>query len=448
MTYVLRLWCELARGLAGHGDKSNTRITLGWLHSRLTNQVDGVLGSSDELATTCRHIVYDVIRGRCEEILLTHPMWSGFDHLTNIQKTSTEQELPGLLLAFERESQYFEDFSRANMETSSEYARSRSRCLAVRGRSLYLRGHFLEGNRLLTLAQSDLGDQSPEDKFLRAVILLYRAELLAHSASDHYQDASDSDACLRKLETAVENLDTAERLLVPSLHRPMWWLRLHIGRAQLRHEEIIVELGRLGAIGGKESGTYAKQSLWLERRALDALRSLRQGLDALPVTDDNWEKQKEEMTQTFVFELKILSLWMQLLIASVAYDHMLISAFQFPPLGGDMWPAGVRVKFRRIDRMLLPLSASSKVQGFWNARWRPWCEMRQFYHFATDPCSLLKDEAIEKAFENFDYGTDDPGGWPLLGNSPRDELLRIEVEVLKNGYVRRLWESRRNRMPT
>jgi hypothetical protein len=438
-SYLLRTWCEFARAAGGRGEETLTRSVLTSL-KRLVRSPEqrSLVGSRRRM----RRMTHEVLKVDADWMLHKElAMWRYFDDApwsTMMWRGRDEH-----LRSVEHGTHETEDVVRMNAESAIEYALGRSHSLSIRGRALYLRNQFREAHRVLTLSLSDVGDHLDHDRFARAITHLFRAELLTISADVHLWRTGDVSSSLRKVETAIDMLDAAERWLYPAANRPMWWLHLHIGRAQVRHEQLLLEVRRLAEGKSALSGTFAQRSLWLEQCVLDALRALRLALDTLPVV----QMQRPERPRPLVrLEDKVLALWVQLFVAAFSYNHLLLTRMQIALLGGrqsmpSRW-SDYYVQTGKLIDNVRPLAELVRPHGFWKSKWRAWCSLRQFYHFADDPCEIA--DVVEDAFKGGGKGTESVA---LVSRSRtfREELLEIENWLIGTKRVQeRLWLERRN----
>ena len=447
MTDLLRCWLELARGAAALGDKEVAEEIHTFLREPAVDCTRTTAGTSEAKS---RRIKMDLLHSESERLLNKYPMWKYFDSATH-DVASTD---PGaeVLLDVERMSQESEDYVRMWARSASEYAYGRAYSLTSRARALYVRGHFREAHRVLTLSLADLGEHTDRDRFALAVTHLYRAELLAMSANEHLHRSAYVLSSIRKIETALGQLDAAARWLEPSSHRPMWWLRIYVGRAQVRHEQLLYQIRRLAEQGASTQTAYGHRSIWMEQCVLDGLRSIRLALDMLPFTAP-LDQQVPALSDT---EHKLWALWLQLFIAAFGYNHLLVTRLQVPYLtpmqiGARDWAEYVSWTHTMMtdlrDNRIKPLAVLINPVGFWETKWAPWCRLQQFHDFAEDPCKLVtKDGIVTQELL---------GGAPLApshrmkrgARTLREDLIDIERRVLdkKNAAHETLWKSRRGR---
>ena len=439
--YLLRCWCELARGAGGQGRTRATATILSSLRIRLTGpNKKHQAHHAVEMESLLWHLTQDVLRLEADLKLHEFPMWRYFD--------KSPDEDHDQLLDVERKTHELEDRVRVSAASTIEYAHGRAHSLTVRARALYLRGQFREAHRVLTLSTSDLGDSGGPDRFSRAVAHLFRAELLAISADTHLREYRDVAPSIRKIETAIENLQSAARWLEPAAHRSMWWLHIYAGRAQVRHEQLLLHVLRLAEGNLPPDWTYTHGSLWLEECVLDGLRSLRLALDTLPFI----EQRPPTVSPLVDVEEKLLALWVRLFVAAFGYSHLLITRLQIPHLAPPQIAASGWFEYMSWTRSIIddlkskrvaPISALITPQGFWRKRWSAWCELRQFYHFATDPCKLvIKGDVISRKLEAYDIARSHQ---PLPAAATfREDLIAIERRLILDKQVdKALWDERR-----
>lgn len=449
--HLMRLWCEYARAIGGNGYVLATQCLFRKMRDALRPAAKG----TDVLRLTTRRLLRmrnQLLRAGAEQSLNRVPVWKYFDDPTvSVAKAIFGRSNP---MAVERETHELEDFDRTWSESATEYATGRSHNLAVRARALYLRGQYREAHRILTSSLSDVGDHTDSDRFARAVTHLYRAELMAMSAHSHLRQAGDVTSSLRKLDTALESLDSAARWLEPAAHRPIWWLRLYVGRAQIRHEQLLLEIRRLDGRMHLDESTYARRCLWLEECALDALKALRLALDTIPFTPEFHDENLRYNRPLIRAEEKVLAMWIQLFIAAFGYNHLLVSRLQLPhltvregpnALGWYEYYSWTEARLRDLaENQLRPLLEALTPHGFWKDKWGPWCELRQFNDFANDPCgfALHGDQLSQKLRSHAGVGGSKlPGG---AVRSLREDLIDIERSVITGDKLHhQLWDRRR-----
>ena len=433
---LLRCWCEFARAAGGQGDVAVTQSILLALRGLLFDPKRRPRAGSHR---KLRRVTYDVLKVDSDLQLHAVAMWRYFDNAPLPDKDWPDRQEH--FREVERGTHETEDVVRTTAESAVEYALGRAHSLTVRGRALYLRDQFREAHRVLTLSLSDVGDHLDHERFVRAIAHLFRADLLAISADVHLRQSADVLSSVRKVETAVEMLDSAARWLEPAANRPMWWLHLYIGRAQVRHEQLLMEVRRLAEGKAPLSWTYAQRSLWLEQCVLDALRALRQALDTLPFVIPRADPPSPMVR----LEEKVLSLWVQLFVAAFGYNHLLLTRMQIGLLGGrQRIPTEWGEYYVRTGRMidnLKPLSDLIKPQGFWDHKWRAWCSLCQFYHFATDPCEIAR--TVDTEFAKGAVTGEVLERRPEL-RTFREDLLDIEVRLIETNRLQTcLWHQRR-----
>jgi hypothetical protein len=237
-------------------------------------------------------------------------------------------------------SREYENVLRATAESIGKDARHRSSALALRARSLYLRGKFRQAHRWLDLAAAGLNSTVPEQQVSLAVVHLNRAELLALSADEHYfQNLRDSpQARLREISAELQKLDRADRelraatdYLRDASHLARQRIRLEIGNAVIRQEILLFQLEQDFWEYHSESRPlldkeFAHRSGAIERSTLEAMRALRSVLDNLPLEKGKWKdvetegRQNEPLIRT---ELQVYALWRQLFVVAMAYSALL-----------------------------------------------------------------------------------------------------------------------------
>ena len=198
--------------------------------------------------------------------------------------------------------------------------------------------------------------------------------------------------------------------------------------------------------------SYSQRSLWLEQCVLDGLRSIRIALDTLPFTA---REGNDTIART---EEKLWALWLQLFVVAFGYNHLLITRMQLPLLATRqpsirgwyeyyLWTEQMLSEMRThgVSKMLRLV----RPNGFWRLRWKAWCELRQFYYFAGDPCGLVKRHrdlsqcgVLVKLFGG--HGSNSGVSARLSGALVVDDLVKIETELLNKDEVhRKLWKQRR-----
>jgi hypothetical protein len=443
--YLLRCWCEFGRATGGQGNVAVTQSVLSGLRALVFT---GGRWKGIGPRRTIRHVTYDVLKVESDLGLHALPMWRYFDNAAIDQKEWRRRQKQ--FQRVEKGTHETEDFVRTTAESAVEYALGRAHSLTVRARALYLRGQCREAHRVLTLALSDVGDNLDRERFTRAIAHLFRAELLAISSDVHLRQSRDVLPSIRKIETALENLDSATRWLEPAANRPMWWLHLYIGRAQVRHEQLLLEIRRLAEGKAPPTWTYAQRSLWLEQCALDGLRALRLALDTLPFVE---MKRSTLPSPIIMMEDKVLALWIQLFVALFGYNHLLLTRLQVPFLVvRQSMPSAWYEYYMWTRRMIQhvnservgPLATLITPQGFWAVKWQSWCMLQQFYHFSTDPCHFaLTGDRVSKEFENCDGLV----GSRLGVNSARtfrEDLVDVESRLIQDLKLHEcLWQQRR-----
>jgi len=354
----------------------------------------------------------------------------------------------------QQRTQEMEEHNRTWARDAVEYAIARNNSLTVRARAFYLRGQFREAHRLLTLSLSDLGEHTSRERLSRATTYLFRAELLAISAHVHLEGVANLPSSIRKIETALENVSAAARWLEPSADRPMWWLRLYVGRAQIRHEQLLYEVRRMseGVVPG--DWTYAQRSLWLEECVMDGLRSLRLAFDMIPFLNKKRESIEHSGSPLVLVEERLLALWVQLFVAAFGCNHLLVTRLQFPDLAARHSEATGWFEYYSSTKMMIndlkknrvdPLAVLVTPDGFWSERWRPWCELTQFHVFGHDPCQIATRES-DKYTSMLDEFERSPRSRATKGrtNTFTDDLIGIESFLLKDKkVVNLLWNERR-----
>lgn len=440
--YLLRCWCELARGVAGQASIFATAIILQSIRDIILNNSS----VANEMIKSQRspglyRLEYDVIKGQAELVLQTHPVWSYFSH-RDVEYGPPKSD--GRLSSVERYSQQAEDYIRAYASTSREYAQARSHCLSIRARSLYLRGQFREAHRLLVLSQCDVGEYLERDRFCRFIANLFQAELLSISSRVHLSEGRSVQSCIRKVESALECIYTAERWLEPAVHRPMWWVRLYIGRAQVRHEQLLLAVRRIISIGSGSGESYARKSIWLEECALDGLRALRQALDTLPFVNIPWSSARDNLSPIVRAEIMVWSLWVRFFVSAFGYNHLLVTRLQVPRLvPWNHSSAGWHEYFDWTSGSLAPMAKLIHPSGFFELKWKPWNMLRQFYHVSQDSSKMFSkrgkiNKALTKKPRSMISSREMYGG-----HSMREDLLDIGHFLIEKGIIGDLWDIRR-----
>jgi hypothetical protein len=102
------------------------------------------------------------------------------------------------------------------------------------------------------------------------------------------------------------------------------------------------------------------------------------------------------------------------------------------------------LKTNRVD----PLSRLIDPVEFWRMKWKPWCELTQFYHFAGDPSGLVKgNDERPSVFERYR-----PVVSGYRGKGPartmREDLIEMEAFFVNREHSHwRLWNERRVQSP-
>lgn len=398
--HLLRCWIEYCRALDGEGHHDDAVELL----KHVESQVRTLFPETGEaiMRELYPQLAYEVRHISCELRLHYIPMWHAFD----IPATRKHQRpVVKRLKHVEMLTHELEDITRTLAPSAIDYATRRSLAYSMRARALYLRSQFREAHRVLSLALSDIGNRPDESRFARAIVHLYRAELHTISANAHLSAGGNPVSSHRKLETGLECLAMAAKTLEPAAHQAIWWLRIHLGRAQIRHEQILLFVRQLSNAEFTENTGYARMSLWLEECVLDGLRSLRIALDTLPFNDKMSRLAKTERDRLAQIEEKLLALWIQLFVSSFACNHLMLARLQMPSLvppepaltGWCEYFSWTDSAIRELrDSRVVPLSLLFSPHGFWAEKWRPWCEMSQFYYFARYMKDLVSDEVVKK----------------------------------------------------
>jgi hypothetical protein len=442
LRHVCRCWLELARAIAATGKLRPPRQILDALLPT------GDAAQVDLSGNVLRSMQYDCRLLQSELDLGELPMWSYFEK--EYPSFTPPSATVGQLQDVERNTHHLEDMVRMECDRASDYAIRKSGTLALRARALYLRGQFRDAHRVLNHALCDLQSGREQHKRAHAVVHIFRAELLAISAHVHLAESRTIGSSIRKVETGLELLETASDLLEPAGHRPLWWLRLHIGRAQLRHEQILYDIAMIADNDRPLKWTFTQRSLWLEQCVMDGLASLRIALDTLPFRNERFRTGPQE--PLLAAENTILGLWSRLLVVAFAHTHIMAVTLQLPRLvsaqpetmGWFEYYSWTREVVATLEtKRVHPLAELLDPQGFWDRKWGPWCKARQFLTFSS-----LKDEVVGplgKCLKMVTTGNTVPcpGG---ARRSSRDDILAIESALIVTEAVHgKLWEARRGR---
>ncbi len=216
------------------------------------------------------------------------------------------------LKAVENDSIAYEDTLRMTTKTSEEDALHRSSSFALRARALYLQGHFSQAHHFLDIASTGLLLERIDHRVNASIIHLVRAELLSTSAHEHYppQDnntnnkinipklMNEANTSLKKIKRAEEELLQAEELLHDLAHENSWKIALEFGWAQVQLEKMLFDLEILFLEGDKKLNEteYLKKSGALEQSILAGMRRLRNVLDMVPYSPDDWEIEEKKIT--------------------------------------------------------------------------------------------------------------------------------------------------------
>jgi hypothetical protein len=287
-----------------------------------------------------------------------------------------------LLRGAETSSFDYENYVRSHADMQDQDRRHRSSALCLRARSFYLRGHLLEAHRWLDLAEADLTGKSHRERLTAAIIHLHRAELLSLSAQNKELEKSISKGsrsesltncrigtqqespipyCRQKIERAIQEVDTAERLLRDERHQPQWLIRANLGAAQVRIAKILYDHIQFCEEPDETVATAANRSGALEREILEVMQRLRVILDTLPFIPTKWndlgDRQKESLTK---IELMVFSLWQQLhVVACIAMNPELKSGTMSPAVMSQLRSAADNTRDDRWQELALSMRFNS-----------------------------------------------------------------------------------------
>jgi hypothetical protein len=309
-----------------------------------------------------------------EQNLRMFPMWK----IAHIEIGEPKSLEASTLLQAEARSYGLEDIFRHIARSNDEYSLCRSHTFCLRARSLYLRDQYREAHRVLTLASCDLSEHLASHQFALAVIAVHRAELMRLSADEQFRrDGNAVKAAMRKLDTALLNLDNAVNWLKGCAHRPLWWLRALFGRAMVRHDQLVMESQRWSVEPSRDPIIYNQRHTWLEECVLDGLNSLRLALDALPF-EPRKKRPKPAATNSSILiarEVTLLETWLKLFVASYTANRSLILST------GHLTDDCEEVLSRRAER-IIRAGKLLGIPGFWSERWNPWCQLGHFHRFS------------------------------------------------------------------
>ncbi|MCA9029745.1 MAG: hypothetical protein KDA66_02990, partial [Planctomycetaceae bacterium] len=278
---------------------------------------------------------------------------------------------------------------RESTRTEAQDALHRSRSLAMLARSEYLDGYFRQAHHRLDLASSGLTD-SRSHAVSRAMIHIYRAELLVYSANHHYQktliEVGTSPFSvaspygvrkeLKKVYRAEQEIRRSLVALRESPYQVLWGIVSHLGGAQVQLERLLLESELVyvtrRAISQRE---FSELSGKCERMVLDGLRHLRAALDLIPIETELWENVSNKKGELVRLEMKTYAIWRQLYVASAFMGGLLSAWHQSHVLTGSP------VSFDGLAHEILAVIAHA-AEANPHARWARWNASVRFENFA------------------------------------------------------------------
>ncbi len=349
-------------------------------------------------------------------------------------------------------SYQYENVLRATATTRQQDGRHRSSAIALRSRSLYLRAKFRQAHRWLDLAAASLEGSPGAIQVSQAVVHLYRAELLAVSADDHYGEekrissrakypqlvSSKRDPqivrvyrdLLRssvsreqlKLERAERELEYAEACLRTSPHAVLWAIRLDLGAAVIRQERLLFQLEHLYWDDARwDNVALARHSGQLERDVLEVMRRLRSVLDALPYEPNRWHELSHRSREPLIgTERMAYAVWQQLFVVSAA--------------------ARVVLRMRRdgtpdASRLVKGMSRAPEHIRFDLQRWDLWARSMRFQNLAayTQQTAWMSDWLSLLPMISDD----------IMKDGPRKATIRLMNAASSEDKLNALWDARR-----
>jgi len=446
--HLLKCWYEVVRSLQGLGFGATGGVILRRCRVLLETKV------SVDAPSKFTDLYFDVLCAHCDRQLGDSvPMWSSLDgSIRRENPVNPSGHTLKVCMTVEKRTHQMEDFVRATSRTAAEYALRRARAFTLRGRALYLRGQFQEAHRVLDSAVSDLHDDNEEHRLARVAAYLCQAELLFLSAESHFVHNGRALPALRKVETGVRYIDKAATLLHPAVHRPLWWVRVFLGRAQMRHEQMLLLVSLVAEEKQANTALFAERSLAVEMSMRDGFRAIRNGLDSLPFVPGVAERSGPLVG----VERKLFALWIQLCVVGFAVNHMLVTRLQISGARGQLshvsswheyynWTNRQSVELQAIvvDRIVDEITP----KGFWRSKLQPWCEESQLNEIARKYGKLFDEEHVDgligRVFAGVGGKKADDGG-DRGSRSLRADLLRMEQCVITDHQLaQRMMEDRR-----
>ncbi len=296
---------RIARGLM-HQDFRTAHSLAKYIQTDISEKIKG-----DEFQYIKETLQRDSIALKGKSLISQWPFWKPLLD----KELPSEKESPSEykdLKAVENDSIAYEDTLRMTTKTSEDDALHRSSSFALRARSLYLQGHFSQAHHFLDIASTGLLLERIDHRVNASIIHLVRAELLSTSAHKHYPPTIKKDkipeqmvgelmvevnTSLKKIKRAEQELCQAEELLHDLAHENSWKIALEFGWAQIHLEKILFDLELLFLEGHPLNKIeYLKKSGALEQSILAGMRRLRNVLDMVPYSPDDWENEEKKIT--------------------------------------------------------------------------------------------------------------------------------------------------------
>jgi hypothetical protein len=390
------------------------------------------------------------------------PFWNPLLDRENLSPASKER-----LKAITGFSIEYEDTLRITTKTKSEDALHRSSSFALRARSLYLQGHFSEAHHFLDIGSTGLLLERVDHKTNACIIHLVRAELLAMSADKHYpldkepqkEEISIVDkltvaanTSLKKINRAEQELYQAEEILHDIAHEKMWQILVEFGWAQIKLERMLFEMELLFLESQElNESEYLKKSGALEQLILETMQRLRNVLDMIPYSSNEWETEKEiidrpiknninkpqnidEKDESYYptlvkIERMSYKLWKQLFIAGAYYTGLLSEQYKnFNNQNYRLYPNSILVAISRLNGIATTGSDAQPYQE----RWKLWCTAMRFTKLGKAVKLSISLAPNEDSF---------------LTNSKKHSLRATVIESMKNECdfekINKMWNDRR-----
>jgi hypothetical protein len=401
----------------------------------------------------------DALELSCKARFAKWPLWQP---LLDRSTCDSRLECPELHAA-EAESVAYEHTLREMSETNEDDARHRSSALALRARSLYLRGHFRQAHHFLDLASAGLMPERLDHRTAIGVVHLLRAELLALSANEHYGSGSRHDqTCrrglpehghqlatvmlplaaesLKKIERGEQELGLAEESLRGMAHQTIWLIPLEFGWAQLRLERMLFECESLFWERRPLAATeYLQRSGGLEQLILDGMRRLRGVLDVIPYrlgrrdeTGKSWRPDSD--ASVVQAELMLYKLWRQFFVAGAYHSTLLSSRHANTAYLENGSVADIS---RHVIPSLTGRAVSGPDAARYRERWKLWCSAMRFEHFGGKVQlvkSLRPDERLPRPRSD--------------SVSLRSAIIQEMRDECGESDVTGMWNTRREKQPT